>query len=39
MDNTVLEKNHVFKQLIKPLERREFMDALVTIQAYAEVNG
>jgi len=39
MDDIILEKNHVFKQLIKPLEKKEFMDALQGVHAHAEVAG
>ncbi|HWB26084.1 MAG TPA: response regulator [Chitinophagaceae bacterium] len=35
IDDAILEKHHVFKQLIKPLEKKEFMEALAGIQSYA----
>jgi CheY-like chemotaxis protein len=39
MDNAILEKNHVLKQLIKPLEKKEFADVLESIHAYEAVNA
>jgi len=39
IDESTLEANHVFKQLIKPLEKKEFMDALQAMQALAEVHN
>ncbi|HVX52497.1 MAG TPA: response regulator [Chitinophagaceae bacterium] len=35
IDDVTLEKNHVFKQLIKPLEKKEFMEVLNAVLAYA----
>lgn len=39
MDDIILEQNHVYKQLIKPLEKREFMDALQGIYEHAAIAG
>ena len=37
IEPAILEKHHVLKQLIKPLERKEFMDVLSCIHAQTEV--
>jgi len=42
MDPVTLDKNHIFKQLIKPLDKKEFMDVynnIVAIQSGAAVHG
>jgi len=39
IEPAILERHHVFKQLIKPLEKKEFMEVLQAIQSHAEVEA